>query len=59
MQPFQSIAELTRWFAALPVQSEMSVLLDFRDIGIGLQRREIQNRNGNWVIGFGSLGVLI
>lgn len=56
MRPFQSIAAVNDWWHQIALQQgrfSCSVLVDFTDIGLGVQRRTIyQTKAHHWVIGF-------
>lgn len=51
MRPFPTIRAVTDWWEAECPRRRVCVLIDYTDIGKGLQRREIY-RAGGWVVGF-------
>lgn len=51
MIPFKNATEAIAFWRQH--RTAMSVLIDFTDIGKGVQRREVmQERNGDWILGF-------
>jgi hypothetical protein len=58
LKPFTSIAAITEWWKkttkAQGLKTACTVLLDFREYGLGVQPREISLTANAWVIGFTS-----
>lgn len=52
MNPFADLTEATLWWKK-NVFASCSILVDFTNIGKGIQRREIYRQStGNWIITF-------
>lgn len=52
MKPFDSIGSVTEWWRQVAYRRNVSVLVDFTSINLGIQRREVHHQFGYWVIGF-------
>ncbi len=52
MKPFASLTEAIAWWKDNAPRRRCSVLVDFTDVGIGIQRREAQRQDGYWAMGF-------
>ena len=50
MRPFPTVKAVTDWWKAECPRRRVCVLIDYTEIGKGLQRREIY-RAGGWVVG--------
>lgn len=52
MIPFTSLADVGAWWKQNSPGRGCSVLIDWLDPELGVQRREIRALNNTWVVGF-------
>ena len=52
MKPFPNLVAAMQWWMREIKDRPVGLVVDFSDIGRGLQRREIRRDRAGWIIGF-------